>query len=237
MPVMPETIPPAQGLAPIDSHSPDRSVPGTALLDALAGTIEAALARLLRLDPGSDPLLARLDGRQLRLALRGAPRGLRLRIANGRVRPIPDDPDDSSEADLALTVEPSALSTWLAEAGRGRSGLPAGIRLSGDLDLARALEQALTGFDPDWSLPFEDVFGTTFGPPLARRLAAGLAWARRQAGEFAASSAEFATEESRLVTSRSEIDEFNEQVDRLREDVERLAARIGRLAGSGSTPA
>lgn len=227
---MPETAPPADhpaGTSPL----PESPVPGKALLDALAGIIETALARLLRLDPGSDPLLSRLDGRQLQLALRGAPRGLRLHISDGRVRPVPDNDD---EPDLALAVDPSALGQWLAQSGAGQRGLPAGIRLSGDLDLARALEQALTSFDPDWTLPFADLFGTTLGPVLAHRLAAGLAWARHQAGELAASSAEFVTEEAGLVANRAEIDEFNEQIDRLRDDVDRLAARIHRLAGSGS---
>lgn len=230
---MPETARPAghpAGTSPL----PESPVPGKALLDTLAGIIETALAQLLRLDPGSDPLLARLDGRHLHLALRGAPRGLRLHIRDGRVRPVPDSHD---EADLALSVDPATLGQWLAESGSGRGGLPAGIHLSGDLDLARTLEQALSQFDPDPTLPFADLFGDTLGPLLARRLAAGLAWARRQAGELAASSAEFVTEEAGLVASRSEIDGFNDQVDRLRDDIERLAARIERLAGSGSGPA
>lgn len=229
---MPDTAP----LAGAATGAPDPAgadAPGQALLDHLAGLIEAALAQLLRLDPGSDPLLARLEGHQLRLALRGAPRGLRLHIAGGRVRPVPDS---EQEADLALAVDPDALGQWLARPAEGRRGLPAGIRLSGDLELARTLEQALTGFDPDLGLPLADLFGTSAGPVLARRLAAGLAWARLQARELAASSAEYLTEEAGLVVSRSEIDEFNEQVDQLREDAERLAARITRLAG-GARPA
>lgn len=195
------------------------------LLDALAGLVEAALARLLRLDAGSDPLLARLDGRQLRLALRGAPRGLRLAIADGRVRPVPDD---DRPADLSLAMEPAALLAWLARPQAER-GLPSGARIEGDLELARVLERALAGFDPDWSLPFIDLLGPTLGPQVGRGLASALAYARGQAGNLAGSAAEFATEEARLVAARAEIDDFNGAVDLLRDDVERLAARIARL--------
>ncbi len=194
-------------------------------LDALAGIVEAALDRLLRLDAGSPDLLQRLEGRELRLRLRGAPRGIRLRIAAGRVRPVPDH---DGEADLGLALEPAGLVTWLGTPGADR-GLPSGVRIDGDLELARLLENALRDFDPDWEMPFVDVFGHTLGPQIARGLGGALAWARRQAGELAASGAEFLTEEARVITPRSEIDAFGEAVDRLRDDVERLAARVGRI--------
>jgi ubiquinone biosynthesis protein UbiJ len=202
----------------------NRDVPQRAL-DALAGVVEAALDRFLRLDPGSTGTLQRLDGRELRLRLRGARRGLRLRIASGRVRPVPDH---NGDADLGLALEPAGLVTWLATPGADR-GLPSGVRIDGDLELARLLESALRDFDPDWELPFVEVFGGTLGPQIARGFAGALAWARRQAGELAASGAEFLTEEAGVITPRSEIDAFVDAVDRLRDDVERLAARVGRI--------
>src|SRR5690606_25260408 len=73
----------------MNDDSPDRDLPRR-LLDALAGLVEAALDRLLRLDPATPAVLQRLDGRELRLRLRGAARGLRLHVAGGRVRPVPD---------------------------------------------------------------------------------------------------------------------------------------------------
>lgn len=188
--------------------------------------MERVFAGIARLDPGSDIVLQRLHGRSLRLNLRGAARGLRLRVADGRLRPVPDD---GSDADLALSLEPSAALAWFARRGT-EPGLPAGIRIEGDLELARALERAINVFDPDWELPFVDAFGATVGPRLARALAGVIGWTRTQADSFAASTAEYVSEEARLVAARSEIDEFNTEVDRLRDDVERLRARIERIA-------
>lgn len=207
-------------------HADTHAAPDRRLLDALAGLIEGALARLLALDPGSDALLARLDGRHLVLRLRGAARGVRLRIDGGRVRPVPDSDEP---ADLALAIDPAGLTAWLGRRGADR-GLPTGLRIEGDLDLARLVERALTEFDPDWEQPFVAAFGATFGPQLARGLGAAFAFARRQARELAGSAAEFATEEARLVAARAEIDDFNAAVDVFRDDVERLAARVARLA-------
>jgi len=200
------------------------------MLDTLAGLVERALDRLARLDPSSRSSLDRLDGRILRLSLSGALRGLRLRVSDGHVRPIPDE---GPAPDLALSFEPAALAAWLAKRGTDGS-LPAGVRIEGDLELARLVERALADFDPDWELPFVDVFGSTLGPQLARGFASALAWGRRQSGELAASAAEFVTEEARVVTTRSELDAFNGDVDRLRDDIERLAARVERVARGAS---
>jgi ubiquinone biosynthesis protein UbiJ len=104
------------------------------------------------------------------------------------------------------------------------------VRIEGDLELARLVERALTDFEPDWELPFADVFGIHLGPQIARGAASTLAWGRRQLGELAASAAEFATEEVRVLAARGPLDEFNADVDRLRDDIERLAAHIDRLA-------
>ncbi len=201
------------------------------VLDALADRVERALVRLARLDPASAATLERLHGRELRLSLRGAVRGLRLRIAEGRVRPVPDA---GGEADLALSIEASAVLAWLARPGVDR-GLPPGLRIDGELEMARVLEQALRDFDPDWEQPFADLLGTTLGPQFARGLGSALSWARGQAQAFAASSAEFAVEEARLVAARAELDEFNAEVDRLRDDVERLSARIERVGRDGGS--
>jgi ubiquinone biosynthesis protein UbiJ len=202
--------------------------PATRALDALAGLIERALDRLLRLDAGSGELLQQLEGRQLRVALRGAAKGVRLRIAGGRVRPVPDD---GSEVDLGIAMEPAALVAWLGRPGAAR-GLPAGVRIEGDLELARVVERALAGFEPDWELPFVDLFGPTVGPQLARGLGDVLGWGRQQAQALAESAADYGVHEARLVTSRTELEEFNAEVDRLRDDVERLAARLARVAGA-----
>lgn len=216
--------------APMADHvSP--AAPGVALLDAFAGIIEAAMARVLRLDPAGTAALRPLEGRTLRLSLAGAARGLRLRIADARVRPVPDE---GGVPDLALSLTPEGIRDWLGRPAAER-GLPGGTRIEGDLELARVVERAIRDFDPDLELPFVEALGVTLGPQVARSVAGIAGWARRQAREFAAAGAEFVTEEARLAAARAEVDDFNAGVDTLRDDVERLEARVTRLArGIGS---
>jgi ubiquinone biosynthesis protein UbiJ len=214
----------------IDDTSPPAA--GTRLLEAFAGVIEGAIGRVLRLDPAGSAALGPLEGRTLRLSLAGAPRGLRLHIADGRVRPVPDE---GAAADLALSLTPDGIREWLSRPAAER-GLPPGTRIEGDLELARVVERAISAFEPDLELPFVELFGGTLGPQLARGVAGVAGWARRQARELAASSAEFVTEEARLAAARAEIDDFNADVDMLRDDVERLEARVARLMRGAGAP-
>ncbi|HBK45833.1 MAG TPA: SCP2 domain-containing protein, partial [Xanthomonadaceae bacterium] len=103
------------------------------------------------------------------------------------------------------------------------------VRVAGDAELARRLQQLAARFDPDWQLPFVSVFGEILGVQVANAARNALRQARRSAVDLAQSAAEYVTEESRDVVPRAEQDAFHDDVDVLRDDVERLAARIARL--------
>ena len=106
------------------------------------------------------------------------------------------------------------------------------MRVAGDAELARRLQQLAKGFDPDWQQPFVSVFGEGLGVQVANTLRSALQHARQGAIDLAHSAAEFITEESRDVVPRAELDAFHDDVDVLRDDVERLGARVQRLRGA-----
>ncbi|MFT4246917.1 MAG: SCP2 sterol-binding domain-containing protein [Pseudomonas sp.] len=209
-------------------------MPGSPLdsLKPLAGrALEAALNRAVALDPDTRDALAALDGQRIALTLEAPALALQIRVADRRLQVGPVD--SAGEPDLAVRGTLGGLLgqlPFLAQARR--NGPPAGrVRVSGDAELARRLQQLAARFDPDWQLPFVAAFGEIVGVQVANGVRDALRRLRRGATDLAQSAAEYVTEESRDVVPRAEQEAFHDDVDVLRDDVERLAARIARLGG------
>ncbi|MDQ7757905.1 SCP2 sterol-binding domain-containing protein [Xanthomonas sontii] len=202
-------------------------------LKPLAGrALEAALNRALALDPETGEALRDLDGQRVALTLEAPALALQIRVDGTQLRVGPVDP--AQEPELAVRSTLGGLLAqlpFLAQARRpGGPGGPVGrVRVSGDAELARRLQQLATRFDPDWQRPFVQVFGEVLGVQVANTARSALQQARRSAQDLAQSAAEYVTEESRDVVARAELEAFYDDVDVLRDDIERLAARVARL--------
>ncbi|HTA64865.1 MAG TPA: hypothetical protein VK753_05120, partial [Xanthomonadaceae bacterium] len=96
-------------------------------------------------------------------------------------------------------------------------------------ELARQLQKLAERFDPDWNLPFTDLFGDVLGVQVAATVRAAFRFGRDGAMQLAQNGAEFLTEESRDVIGRAELEAHLDDVDVLRDRVERLHARIQHL--------
>ena len=201
-------------------------------LKPLAGrALAAALNRLLALDPDTRAALAKLDGRRIELALEAPALSLSITVTGDRLEVGP--PDGSSEPDLGLRATLGGLLSQLPFA-RAANSVPVGkLRIHGDAELARTLQQLAQHFDPDWDQPFNEVFGRILGPQVGRGLRDGLRNSRRVAENLARDAADFLTEESRDVVGKAELAAFNDDVDALRDRAERVVARVGRLRAHG----
>jgi ubiquinone biosynthesis protein UbiJ len=210
------------------------AVPLHPLRAAGGRVLEAALNRLVALDPDTRSRLAALDGRAVRVDL--APHGptLRIRVDGTRLRV---GPADAGASGLRLQARPSAL-VALAIA-RGRDGVlpPGRIDIAGDAELARRLEQVASRYAPDVDAVFTRLFGDVAGFQLARALRRALAALGAAAHATAADAAEYLREESRDLVGRAELGVFLDEVDDLRERAERLAARLGRVRTARGFPA
>jgi ubiquinone biosynthesis protein UbiJ len=197
-------------------------------LKPLAGrALELALERLLALDPATRDSLAALEGRRIELALEAPSVALAITVDGGALRVGPAGRE--VEPDLGLRATLGGLLSQLPFA-RTPGAPPMGkLRINGDAELARTLQQLAQRFDPDWELPFARALGPVLGPQVAGLLREGLRQGRRAAGQFARDAAEFVTEESRDVVGRAELEAFLDDVDALRDRVERLSARVARL--------
>ncbi len=209
---------------------PDMSPSPLDALKPLAGrALEAALNRVLALDPETCQALRDLDGQRVALTIEAPALALQIRVDGTRLRVGPVDP--AQEPDLAVRSTLGGLFAqlpFLAQTRRG--GSPVGrVRVSGDAELARRLQQLAARFDPDWQQPFAQVFGEVLGVQLANAVRSALQHAWHGAQDLAHSAAEYITEESRDVVARAELEAFYDDVDILRDDLERLAARLMRL--------
>jgi ubiquinone biosynthesis protein UbiJ len=204
----------------------DRAASPFDTLKPLAGrALEQGLARLVALDPETAAALKPLEGRRIGLALEAPPIALDIRVEDGRLRvgPPTDEPDLGIRATVAGVL--SQL-PFLKPPGAPPVGK---VRIAGDADLARRLQQLAQRFDPDWDRPFADLLGPIAGPQAARVLREALAAGAGVARNLARDAAEYVTEESRDVVGKDELEAFHADVDDLRDRVERLVARASRL--------
>lgn len=204
-------------------------------LKPLAGrALEAALNRALALDPDTRTALRPLDGQCIELTLESSSLAMRIGVEGERLTVGPVDP--GAEPDLAVRGSFGGVLAqlpFMANARRNGSTAAGRMKVAGDAELARRLQQLATRFDPDWQQPFVSVFGEVLGVQIADTLRAGLLHARRSAIDLAQTAAEYVTEESRDVVPRAELEAFHDDVDVMRDDVERLAVRVARLRQRG----
>lgn len=208
----------------------DRAASPLDALKPLAGrALGEALNRLVSLDPETAAALARLEGRRIGLALEAPPVALDLRVSGGRL--VVGPPQD--EPDLGIRATLSGVLSQLPFL-RAPGALPVGkVRINGDAELARTLQQLAGRFDPDWEKPFADLLGPVLGVQVARVLREGLKAGAGFARGFSRDAVEFLTEESRDLVGKAELGAFLDDVDAVRDRVERLAARIARLDPAG----
>lgn len=189
--------------------------------------LELALNRALALDEDTRAGLKALDGQRVALAMASPPLALQVTVDGEALRVGPVDAE--REPDLGVRATLGGLLQQLPMF-RTDSAPPVGkLRIEGDAELARRLQKLAQGFDPDWQLPFVQVFGEVLGVQVAKAVAAALKQARIAGENLAQTTAEYLTEESRDVVPRAELDAFHDDVDALRDDVERIAAKVARL--------
>ena len=197
------------------------------LLAALGKALELALDRIVALDPATRDALRALEGRELAIAIAAPPLAMRLKVRDGRLAVGPDR--DAAEADLSVKATLGAL---LAQVLPGRESAPLGqVRISGDAELARRLQQIVRRYEPDIEEAFTRVFGDVVGVQLARALKGAFDWSKRSAETVLRDAAEYLGEESRDLVPKAEMAQFLDEVDELRDGVERLERRVARLRG------
>jgi ubiquinone biosynthesis protein UbiJ len=203
------------------------------VLAVFGRALEAALNRLVDLDPETRTALQALDGRAITLTFRDTPLAMRIAVAGERLTIGPTFAGDSA---LRVAATPFALVALALARGRDEGFTPGKIEIAGDADLARRIERIASRFAPDFDEAFARAFGDVAGFQIARAVRNALAGARSAARALARDSATFLTEESRDLVAKAELDAFLDEVDEMRERADRIEARMRRLVAAGGKP-
>jgi len=194
----------------------------TPLPRMLAAGVEQGLARAIALDDRSTERLASLEGKLVRLELRGL--GIDLYF-QGQAEGLAVSAEHASEPDTTISGTPLAL---LAMAVPDWRASGSGVRIEGEAGTGQAFEKLLKQLDPDWEAIFVERFGAVVGHQLWRTLRDAGAGARHVSTTAADQATRFLREESGLLVSRQEVEDFTHEVDELREAADRLEARLRR---------
>lgn len=103
------------------------------------------------------------------------------------------------------------------------------IRIHGDVQFAKQLQDVLDGFDFDWEQQLARVTGDVIAQPLAYGLKQGFGWLRATRESLQLSLSEYLREEAQILPDKIQIEDYMQAVDKLRADCDRLEARIKRL--------
>ena len=106
------------------------------------------------------------------------------------------------------------------------------IRIHGDVQFAKQLQDVMNGFDFDWEQQLARVTGDVIAQPLAYGLKQGFSWLRSSSESLQMTLSEYLREEAQLLPDKIQIEDYMQAVDKMRADCDRLEARINRLQNS-----
>jgi ubiquinone biosynthesis protein UbiJ len=134
--------------------------------------------------------------------------------------------NDDENADLLISGDALAL----LKLGEHPDNLfSADIRIHGDVQFAKQLQDVLEGFDFDWEQQIANVTGDVIAQPLTYGIKQGLSWLQNTRRSLSLSMSEYLREEAQLLPDKIQIEDYMQAVDRLSADCDRLEARIKRL--------
>lgn len=185
--------------------------------------LEFALNQALSADADSQAKLSQFEQRSIHLDITDFKLSVLIQFENQQIK-LSDGREKA--ADLMIAAD----STALFKVARNADNLfSAQIKILGDVQFAKQLQDWLAGFDFDWEAQLAKITGDTLAYPIAQGLRQGFGWLTSSADSVQQSIAEYLREESRLLPDKAETDRFMQQVDSLQANVDRLEARIQRL--------
>lgn len=197
------------------------ALPGSGLL---AAAVEFALNSAIEGSGAARADLKRLEGKIVRLDLKGLPLTLHFLPESGRLAAAADY---HGEADITLEVPAASL---LSAALTRDDTPPKGMQIKGDAETAQVFSRLLKQAHLDWEELLSRYLGDVAAHQIGNALRGLNRWGRDSAERLGRDLADYLHYESGALPPRHEVEHFLDGVDRLRDDVERLTVRVERVA-------
>lgn len=192
-------------------------------MSLLLKPLELALNHALRFDMESHQQLQQFAERSIRIDISNLNIAVIAKFTDNRILL---ETAGEQVADLMIKADSFALLKLLQQP---ESLFSNQIKILGDVQFAKQLQDWQQHFDFDWEQQLARFTGDTLAYPLAQSVRRGFAWLNFNRQEFEQSVAEYLREESQYLPDKSQTDRFMQKVDLLRADTDRLEARIKRL--------
>ena len=188
---------------------------------------EAAINRVLRLDPDTRARLGEMSDKVIRLRLGDVepielyvlPSALGVQLRETYERP----PDVTLSGDVPVFAR-LTLRRFVPEI------VAAGeVQISGDIDLGRRFQHILEKIDVDWEEPAARILGDVAAHQLGNAVRGVARWSRHAMRTLGQDAAEYLQEESRLLPLRSRAAAFRQAVAAMHAETEKLEVRVARL--------
>ncbi len=192
----------------------------------MLSTAEKALNKFLQLDPETNARLLPIVGKVVGIQFRNLKYSIYFLIQPNGVRLLSDY---ANTPDVNLAGAPFDFLRLSKAASSSAALFESGIKVTGDMDVAKQFKKIFAELDIDWEEQLSKVTGDIIAHQVGKFMRSMNAWAKQSVGGLKQDITEYVQEEVRWLPVRVEVQDFFKQVDETRDAVERMAVRIQRL--------
>lgn len=191
--------------------------------------LEKMVNQALQLDPGTRQRMTELSGRRIKVSCT-APLFSMTLIPDARgIMLQSNSPDDEPAPDCEIKGDSASLLRLLTAKNKVEALFNPGIELSGNTEIAQALQAALTDLDIDWEEKLSHWIGDMAAHQIGNQARQLLYWGRQTFDSLLMNIEEYLHEEARAMPPRLELSAFYDDIEQLTVATDRLAARLQRL--------
>lgn len=198
----------------------------------LVAALETGLNRYLALDEHIEQLLRPLAGKVIAVHITPYAATLYFCPTTDRIQILEDY---CGEADAGLKGSLAALGLMGLSATPMRALFKGEVQLSGNVELARKLQNLFAKLDIDLESKVARYAGQRFAQGLGKLFRGSRNWSRDSLNTLRLNLEEFLQEETHDLPAKPEAELLFQQIDECRCDYDRLNARIERLTATLST--